>query len=237
MEEISTKFSFNDNKEKNLSKNIKLKKQTYRIFGFILVILLSLLFILLSIFLFCKGIYDIKNSHFEINDFVGSIILILLAGIMTYYFPLFSSITIDMNKKLVIIKKYRFIFLNNKTTKIETDKIIRAYTEKNKEEGYGRNQNSYDGFDLIFILNDGHRIVGLEGEIDKNNERKKLDYFLRQFFPGSLDNDSSSIYIQLQNFNSQNKEIKSPVGLEQNQIKNEQNKNQYNIFLGIQNDI
>ena len=237
MEEISTKFSFNDNKEMNLSKNIKVKKQTYRIFGFIIVILLSLVFVLLSIFLFCKGIYDITNSHFEINDFVGSIILILLAGIMTYYFPLFSSITIDMNKKLVIIKKYRFIFLNNKTTKIETDKIIRAYTEKNKEEGYGRNQNSYDGFDLIFILNDGRRIVGLEGEIDKNNERKKLDFFLRQFFPGSLDNDNSSISIQLQNFNSQNKEIKNSYEIEQKLISDEQNKNKYNIFLGIQNDI
>ena len=237
MEEISTKFSFNDNKEMNLSKNIKVKKQTYRIFGFIIVILLSLVFVLLSIFLFCKGIYDITNSHFEINDFVGSIILILLAGIMTYYFPLFSSITIDMNKKLVIIKKYRFIFLNNKTTKIETDKIIRAYTEKNKEEGYGRNQNSYDGFDLIFILNDGRRIVGLEGEIDKNNERKKLDFFLRQFFPGSLDNDNSSISIQLQSFNSQNKEIKNSYEIEQKLISDEQNKNKYNIFLGIQNDI
>ena len=237
MEEISTKFSFNDNKEMNLSKNIKVKKQTYRIFGFIIVILLSLVFVLLSIFLFCKGIYDITNSHFEINDFVGSIILILLAGIMTYYFPLFSSVTIDMNKKLVIIKKYRFIFLNNKTTKIETDKIIRAYTEKNKEEGYGRNQNSYDGFDLIFILNDGRRIVGLEGEIDKNNERKKLDFFLRQFFPGSLDNDNSSISIQLQNFNSQNKEVKNSYEIEQKLISNEQNKNKYNIFLGIQNDI
>ena len=191
----------------DLSKNINIKKLTYRIFGFILVLIISLVFILLSIFLFCKGIYDITNSHFEINDFIGSIILFFFAGIITYYFPLLSSITVDIPKKLVIIKKYRFIFLNNKTIKIDINKIIMAYTEKNKEGGYGGNQNSYDGFDVIFILNNGERIVGLEGEIDKNNERKKLEYFLRQFFPGSLDSDNSSVYIQLQNLNSKSKEF------------------------------
>ena len=203
MEKFETK---NTNKNINTNNNNEneFQKQTYRIYGFVLVILLSLVFILLAIFLFGKGIYDIVNSKFEINNFIGSIILLLFAGILTYYFPLYSSITVDMPKKLVTIKKYRFFFLKNKTTKIETDKIVRAYTEKNKEEGYGRNQNSYDGFDLIFILNNGHRIVGLEGEIDKNNEKKKLDFFLRQFFPGSLDNDSDgSAFIQMQNFNSQ----------------------------------
>ena len=199
---------------------------------------------MLSIFLLCKGIYDIFKSNFEINNFIGSLILILIAGIMTYFFPLYSSITVDLSKHLVIIKKYKFLFLKNKTIKIDTDKIIRAYTEKNKDEGYGVNENSYDGFDLIFILNDGHRIVALEGEIDKNNERKKLDNFLIQFFSGSLVNDSdNSVYIQLQHFNSKYHQIKeqekSGKNLEQNLIINEQksqNKNNFDIFLGIKDE-
>ena len=148
-----------------------------------------------------------------------------------------------MPKKLVIIRKYRFLFLKNKTIKIDTDKIVRAYTEKNKDEGYGTNdKNSYDGFDLIFILNNGNRIVGLEGEIDKNNDRRKLDFFLRQFFAGDLDSDNTnSVFIQLQSFNSQYQPINSnnlSGNIEQNLISNEQsqNKKNYNIFVGINDE-
>ena len=226
MEEISTE----NNKEINSPKNFDLTKKTYRIFGFILVILLSISFILLSIFLFSKGIYDAANSNFEINNFIGSIIILLIAGVLTNYFPLYSTITIDMEKKLVIIKRYRFLFLNNSTTKIDTDKIIRAYTEKNKEEGYGNKDNSFDAFDLIFILNDGHRIVGLEGEIDKNNEKRKLNFFLREFFPGAPDDDDSSVLIQMQNLKSQYQPINNKqIENEKNLINNEQN----NMFAGI----
>ena len=129
---------------------------------------------------------------------------------MTNYFPLYSSITVDMSKKLVTIKKYKFYFLKIITTKIETDKIIQAYTEKNKDEGYGIKDNSYDGFDLIFILNNGQRIVPLEGEIDKNNERKKLNFFLRQFFPFPSEiEENKDIYIQIKNLNSQYQKIKN----------------------------
>ena len=226
MEEISTE----NNKDINSPKNFDLTKKTYRIFGFILVILLSISFILLSIFLFSKGIYDAANSNFEINNFIGSIIILLIAGVLTNYFPLYSTITIDMGKKLVIIKRYRFLFLNNSTTKIDTDKIIRAYTEKNKEEGYGNKDNSFDAFDLIFILNDGHRIVGLEGEIDKNNEKRKLNFFLREFFPGAPDDDDSSVLIQMQNLKSQYQPINNKqIENEKNLINNEQN----NMFAGI----
>ena len=244
MEEISTENSIKKNKDINSSKKIFSQKQTFRIYGFILVILLSLVFILLALFLFCKGIYDIFNSYFEINNFIGSIIIFIIAGIITYYFPFFSSITVDIPKKLVIIKKYRFLFLKNKTLKIDADKIIQAYTEKNKDEGYGTNENnSYDGLDLIFILNDGNRIVGLEGEIDKNNDRRKLDIFLRQFFPGDSNSDNkNSVYIQMQSFTSQYQPINNnnfSSNIEQNLITNEQssqNKKNYNIFLGINDE-
>ena len=234
--------STNSNQINKPTKNSEYhNKQTYRIYGFVLVLILAFVFVLLSFFLFGKGIYDIINSSFEINNFLGSIIIFLIAGVMTYYFPFISSITVDMSKKIVTIKKYRFFFLKNKTTKIDIDNITRAYTVKNKDEGYGINQNNYDGFDLIFILNNGHRIVGLEGEIDKNNEKKKLDFFLRQFFPGSLETESDdTVYIQMQNFNSQyqpinNQDASNNQSLQNNLINNEksENKKDFNIFLGI----
>ena len=203
MEEI-----IKDNNDINSSQKNYLPKQTYRIFGFVLVIILSIVFLLLSIFLFIKGIYDMLNSNFEINNFLGSLIILIIGGIMTNYFPIYSSITVDMSKKIVTIKKYKFFFLKKKTTILDTDKIIQAYTENNKDEGYGEKDNGYDGFDLIFILNNGHRIVALEGEIDKNNERKKLNFFLRQFFafPNETD-DKNDTYIQMKNLNSQYQKI------------------------------
>ena len=209
MKESPIENSISDKERIVSTKRNDTPKQTYRICGFISVILLSLGFILLSIFLLSKGIYDAMNSHFNINNFLGAIILFIIAGIITYFFPLYSSVTVDMQKGFVTIKKYRFLFLCNKTTKIETDKIVRAYTENNKEEGYGSNHDKsdgYDGFDLIFILNNGHKIVALEGEIDKNNERRKLDFYLRLFFQGSLDtddNEDKGVLIQMQNFKTQ----------------------------------
>ena len=197
-----------DNNDINSSHINYLPKQTYRIFGFVLVIILSIVFLLISIFLFIKGIYDMLNSNFEINNFLGSIIILIIGGIMSNYFPIYSSITVDMPKKIVTIRKYKFFFLKKKTTILDTDKIIQAYTEKNKDEGYGEKDNGYDGFDLIFILNDGHRIVALEGEIDKNNERKKLNFFLRQFFAFPTETDANNdTYIQMKNLNSQYQKI------------------------------
>ena len=71
-----------------------------------------------------------------------------------------------MTNKLVTVKKYRFLFLKNTTTEINTDTVVKAYTEKNKDESFGRKREFYHGFDLIFILNNGQRLVLLEGEID-----------------------------------------------------------------------
>ena len=103
-----------DNNDINSSHNNYLPKQTYRIFGFVLIIILSIVFLLLSIFLFIKGIYDMLNSNFEINNFLGSIIILVIGGIMTNYFPIYSSITVDMPKKIVTIKKYKFFFLKKR---------------------------------------------------------------------------------------------------------------------------
>ena len=189
--------------EKNSHVFLTSGKRTYRICGFLWVIILSIVLVIGSLFLLGKGINDIINNDFDINHFIVSIILLLISGILTYFYPLYSSITIDMNNKLVTIKKYRFLFLKNKITKIDTEKIVRAYAEKNKEESFGRSKEKYYGFDLIFLLNTGERLVPLEGEIDKNNESRKLNYFLSDFFLGSVDdNNKDNVLIQLESLDT-----------------------------------
>ena len=184
-------------------------KKTYRIYGFLWVIILSISIILTSIFLLIKGISDAFQSKFDINYFICSFILFIISGILTYFFPLYSSITVDMSNKLIVVKKYRFLFLKNTTTEINTDTVVKAYTEKNKDEIFGRKREFYNGFDLIFILNNGQRLVLLEGEIDKNNESTKLNYFLRDFFPGEYQDNKNKepILIQMQTITSQYKPI------------------------------
>ena len=66
MKESPIENSISDKERIVSTKRNDTPKQTYRICGFISVILLSLGFILLSIFLLSKGIYDAMNSHFNI---------------------------------------------------------------------------------------------------------------------------------------------------------------------------
>ena len=195
--------------EKPDKNEILQETKTYRIYGFLWVIILSISIKLTSIFLLIKGTSDAFQSKFDINYFICSFILFIISGILTYFFPLYSTITVDMTNKLVIVKKYRFLFLKNTTTEINTDTVVKAYTEKNKDESFGRKREFYRGFDLIFILNNGQRLVLLEGEIDKNNESAKLNYFLRDFFPGNYQDDKNKepILIQMQTLTSQYKPI------------------------------
>ena len=189
--------------EKPDKNEILQETKTYRIYGFLWVIILSISIILTSIFLLIKGTSDAFQSKFDINYFICSFILFIISGILTYFFPLYSSITVDLSNKLVVVKKYRFLFLKNKITKIDTEKIVRAYAEKNKEESFGRSKEKYYGFDLIFLLNTGERMVPLEGEIDKNNESRKLNYFLSDFFLGSVDdNNKDNVLIQLESLDT-----------------------------------
>ena len=195
--------------EKPDKNEILQETKTYRIYGFLWVIILSISIILTSIFLLIKGTSDAFQSKFDINYFICSFILFIISGILTYFFPLYSTITVDMTNKLVTVKKYRFLFLKNTTTEINTDTVVKAFTEKNKDESFGRKREFYHGFDLIFILNNGQRLVLLEGEIDKNNESAKLNYFLRDFFPGDYQDDKNKepILIQMQTLTSQYKPI------------------------------
>ena len=168
------------------SGDIKIPKETYRIFSFWLVYLSSIVFIVISMAFLVIGISElIKDGSTSIHNFLLPIALIVIACIITYFFPFYSSITVDLSNKIVICKKYKLFFFVKKIVRIETPNIAKVYTEKNLSEGYGNDdKNRVDGFNLVFEMNNGEKIIGLEGEIDKNYEMTKVGYFMSKFFPG-----------------------------------------------------
>ena len=168
------------------SGDIKIPKETYRILGFWLTYVITIVFIVLSITFLIIGITDIaKYSSFNIHYFLLPVVFMIIACIITYFFPFYSSITVDLTNRVVFCRKYKLFFIIRKIVRIETQNIAKVYTEKNLEEGYGNDEkNSVDGFNLVFEMNNGEKIIGLEGEIDKNYERTKVGYFMSKFFPG-----------------------------------------------------
>ena len=168
------------------SGDIKIPKETYRIFSFWLVYLSSIVFIVISLAFLFIGISElIKDGSTSIHNFLLPVALIVVACIITYFYPFYSSITVDLANKIVICKKYKLFFIVKKIVRIETPNIAKVYTEKNLSEGYGNDdKNSVDGFNLVFEMNNGEKIIGLEGEIDKNYEMTKVGYFMSKFFPG-----------------------------------------------------
>ena len=174
------------------SGDIKIPKETYRILGFWLSYVLTIVFLVLAITFLVIGILSIVKGDFSIHYFLFPLVLIIMACIVTYFFPFYSSITVDLTEKVVICRKYKLFFISKKIVKIDTPNIAKVYTEINHSEGFGSDNNSVDGFNLVFELNNGEKIIGLEGEIDKNFEKTKVEYFMSKFFPGITDETRKS---------------------------------------------
>ena len=163
--------------------DIILPKQTYRILGSWYMYALTIVFLVIGFTFLILGIKDlIDGEDFNIHNFILFAVLITIACIITYFFPFYSSITVDMSNHIVTVKKYKLFFIIKKETKLDTTDIIRAYTEVNYDnEGDTKEE---DGFNLVFELKNGEKILALEGESDRNFEMIKIGYFLSKFFPG-----------------------------------------------------
>ena len=162
---------------------ITLPKQTYHILGYWFIYVLAIVFLIAGFTFLAIGIKDIADgSDLDIHNFILFVVFIIISCIITYFFPFYSSITIDMLNKIVIVKKYKLFFIIKKVTQIDTDNIERAYTEVNYTGE--NNSGEEDGFNLIFELKNGEKIKALEGESDRNFDMLKIGYFMKKFFPG-----------------------------------------------------
>ena len=181
---------------------IILPKQTYHILAPWYIYLLSIMFVVGGLIFLVIGIVElVKGEDFNIHNFILFVVLIVISCVFTYFFPFYSSITIDMEKKSVVVKKYKLIFIKKKVTNLITTDIVRAYTEINYSSEDGKKDKSTeDGFNLVFELKNGEKILALEGESDKNFDMIKINFFLRKFFPGLAAEESHDDNIGLDKF-------------------------------------
>ena len=177
------------------SGDIKLPTETYRIFGFWLTYVCTVIFVVIGFTFLFIGITELaKDGSSSIHYFLLPIFLIGISCIITYFFPFYSSITVDLTNKIVVCRKYKLFFIIKNIVTIETQNIAKVYTEKNETEGFGNDEdNNIDAFNLVFELNDSSKIIGLEGEINKNFEMIKVGYFMSKFFPGLVTEQKSEI--------------------------------------------
>ena len=156
-------------------------KQTYRITGHWFTYTLAIIFLLGGITFLVFGIKELITDHStSIHNFLLFVVLLLISCIITYFFPFYISITVDLLNKIVMVKKYKLFFISKKVVTINTEDINKAYTEKHFSNG----ENTEDGFNLVFELKNREKLLALEGEADRNFEMIKLGYFLNKFFPG-----------------------------------------------------
>ena len=185
MEEVNA-LEVGDKKRSFLaSGDIKIPSETYRIFGFWITYVITVILIVVAIGFLCVGISELaKEGSSSIHNFLVPIVLILISCIITYFFPFYSSITVDLTNKQVICRKFKLFFIIKNIVTIETQNIAKVYTERNESEGYGDKESTIDAFNLVFEMNNGEKIIGLEGEVNKNFEMIKVGYFMSKFFPG-----------------------------------------------------
>ena len=170
---------------------ITLPRQTYRILSHWIIYVLAATFIVIAFTFLGFGIKDIvEGNDIEIHNFIIFVVLIVISCLITYFFPFYTSITIDILNRIVVVKKYKLFFIIKKETRIDTDEIVKAYTEINyiNED----NKTDEDGFNLVFELKHGEKIIALEGEPNRDFEMIKIGYFMKKFFPGLSETNNSN---------------------------------------------
>ena len=176
---------------------ITLPKKTYRILSPWYIYILAIIFLFGGLAFLAIGIVEVaQGKKLNIHNFIVFPVLVIISCLITYFFPFYASITVDMPNKVVIVKKYKLFFIIKKATQIDTNEIVRAYTEINYTNDDDKDdKKSEDGFNLVFEMKNGDRILPLQGETDKNFEMMKIGFFMKKYFSGfdSSQNKSDDI--------------------------------------------
>ena len=176
---------------------ITLPKKTYRILSPWYIYILAIIFLFGGLAFLAIGVVEVaQGKKLNIHNFIVFPVLVIISCLITYFFPFYASITVDMPNKVVIVKKYKLFFIIKKATQIDTEEIVRAYTEINYTNDDDKDdKKSEDGFNLVFEMKNGDRIIPLQGETDKNFEMMKIGFFMKKYFSGfdSSQNKSDDI--------------------------------------------
>ena len=173
---------------------ITLPAQTYRILSHWIIYALTIVFIVVGLTFLGIGIKELITEHStSIHNFLIFIVLIIISCIISYCFPFYTSITVDKSNHIVVVKKYKLFFIIKKITQLDTTEIKKAYTEINYVNDEKKGEKYEDGFNLIFELKNGDKIIALEGESDRNFDMLKIGYFMKKFFPNTDNNNENNI--------------------------------------------
>lgn len=176
---------------------ITLPKKTYRILSPWYIYILAIIFLFGGLAFLAIGVVEVaQGKKLNIHNFIVFPVLVIISCLITYFFPFYASITVDMPNKVIIVKKYKLFFIIKKATQIDTEEIVRAYTEINYTNDDDKDdKKSEDGFNLVFEMKNGDRIIPLQGETDKNFEMMKIGFFMKKYFSGfdSSQNKSDDI--------------------------------------------
>ena len=183
MEEISDVNNIEANSSKIYKNEIKPEEEKniyYNQFNITVFVIFIISFILCSAFSIIFFIIFLDGRQTFIYYAITPIVILGIIVLFSSYYPLFSKIYIDIQKKLITITHIKILFCFNKYLYINMDDIELVSIEKNTK------LINYDAYNLIFKMKKDNKIIGLEGEIDKNYESQNLFEFLRTSLPKSI---------------------------------------------------
>ena len=174
------KNDFESTKEKNIYYT------QFNIGVFLFFIICFILCSLCSIGLFIMFLNG--KDEFIYYSFIPIMVLVFVAIISSIY-PIFNKIIVDVQNELITVAHIKILFCFNKYLYINLDDIELISIEKNIKI------NNYDAYNLIFKIKKDKKIIGIEGDLDKNYESQNLFEFLREALPKYIPISSDLITI------------------------------------------
>ena len=155
----------------------------YTQFNIKIFIFFIIFFILCSITSIGLFILYLNGNDIIIYYSIIPIIILIIITIISSFSPIFNKIIVDKKNELIIIIHIKILFCFNKYLYINMNDIEIVSIEKNNNIYEETTDIRYDSFNLIFKIKKDKKIIGIYGEIDKNDECQKLFEFLRQSLP------------------------------------------------------
>ena len=125
---------------------------------------------------------SIEFVLFALIPFLFTFIAIILASCIDVY----SIINIESSSATVIIRRKKMCCCFNRKHIIKINSIKKIIVQNDGHTSYEINGVHYDGFEIIFILNDGREIVGCSGALNKDGELTKAYNILRNALPNDI---------------------------------------------------
>ena len=177
------------NVNKDIIKSTKQEKIYYTKFNIKIFIFFIIFFILCSICSIGLFIMFLDGNDKFIYYSIIPIILLIFISILSSIYPLFTKIVIDKQNQLITITGIKILFCFNTYLYINMIDVQLVSIEKNIKI------HEYDAFNLIFKTIKDKKIMGIEGEMDKNYESQNLFEFMREALPKYIEVSSDLITI------------------------------------------